>query len=320
MPVRLPPLPVRPATSADEAAIIELLRISLGEESTDKNEAFWRWKHVDNPFGASPVLIAEDAGRIAGVRAFMPWEWKSADRTYRALRAVDTATHPDYRGRGIFKMLTMELIERCREEGYDFIFNTPNEQSRPGYLKMGWQSLGKVPLQLAPVAPFELVKTLLVSPPPPLELPTSTFSSLADPNAFLWLKEAYSDSGWTTPRSKEFLLWRYANCPARTYFLAADPDSYLIIYYARRQRVGNELRIVEYLVRPGREAAAKASLGNLRRQLRPTVMTAAPSSRLPFYFLPPRKLGLILTYRALNLGSPVALTDWHYSLGDLELF
>ena len=32
----------------------------------------------------------------------------------------------------------------CAREGVDFVFNTPNDQSRPGYLKMGWQLVGKL--------------------------------------------------------------------------------------------------------------------------------------------------------------------------------
>ena len=320
MPDRLPPPPTRLATPDDEAAIVGLLRVSLGEESTDKNQAFWRWKHVDNPFGASPVLVAEDAGRIVGVRAFMQWRWREGTQTHRALRAVDTATHPDYRGRGIFKVLTLELVKRCQEAGYGFIFNTPNAQSRPGYLKMGWQSLGKVPLQLAPVSPLGLVRSFVAGPPAPLALGEPDFRPLADEKAFKWLSELPTPNTWITPPTLEFLQWRYADCPARTYQLAADPSAYLIIYYARQQRVGNELRIVEYLVRPGGEKAARAALDRLRKQFRPTVMTVAPAAALPFYFLPPRRLGLDLTFRPLNLASYIPLPRWHYSLGDLELF
>ncbi|MDH5380092.1 MAG: hypothetical protein OEW75_04520, partial [Cyclobacteriaceae bacterium] len=33
-----------------------------------------------------------------------------------------------------------------------FIFNTPNEKSRPGYLKMGWVDAGRLPVYFRPVA------------------------------------------------------------------------------------------------------------------------------------------------------------------------
>ncbi len=60
----------------------------------------------------------------------------------RAVRAVDTATHPDHQGRGIFSTLTPTRSRRCGSRA-DLVFNTPNEKSLPGYLKMGWQIVGQ---------------------------------------------------------------------------------------------------------------------------------------------------------------------------------
>ena len=61
---------------------------------------FFRWKHLENPFGRSFMLVAEADGRIVGLRAFMRWEFVAGDGAFRAVRAVDTATHPDYPGAG----------------------------------------------------------------------------------------------------------------------------------------------------------------------------------------------------------------------------
>ena len=47
----------------------------------------------------------EDSGKLVGVRAFMPWMWTKGGKTYQAIRAVDTATHPDYQGRGYASIL-----------------------------------------------------------------------------------------------------------------------------------------------------------------------------------------------------------------------
>ena len=66
------------------------------------------------------------------------------------MRAVDTATHPDYQGRGIFSRLTLHAIDELRADGVAFVFNTPNDQSRPGYLKMGWQPVARLPVLFRP--------------------------------------------------------------------------------------------------------------------------------------------------------------------------
>ncbi len=148
---------IRIATEQDTEAIVALLKLSLGDVSTIKSATYWRWKHIENPFGKSHVLIAEEDGIIVGIRAFMQWRWSNGSREFTALRAVDTATHPDYQGKGIFKKLTMELIDRRRAAGDDFIFNTPNDQSRPGYLKMGWQVVGRLPVALSIRRPVRMI-------------------------------------------------------------------------------------------------------------------------------------------------------------------
>ena len=123
---------VRPYRDADEQAVLGLLNDALGGGPAGTRPAeFFRWKHLENPFGRSFMLVAEADGRIVGLRAFMRWEFVAGDRRFRAVRAVDTATHPDHQGKGIFSRLTLEALDSLRDQA-DFVFNTPNEKSLPG--------------------------------------------------------------------------------------------------------------------------------------------------------------------------------------------
>ena len=123
---------VRPYRDADEQAVLGLLSDALGGGPAGTRPAeFFRWKHLENPFGRSFMLVAEADGRIVGLRAFMRWEFVAGDRRFRAVRAVDTATHPDHQGKGIFSRLTLEALDALRDQA-DFVFNTPNEKSLPG--------------------------------------------------------------------------------------------------------------------------------------------------------------------------------------------
>ena len=77
-------------------------------------------------------------------RTFLRWEFARSDDTrLRAVRAVDTATDPEFQGRGIFTRLTLHGVSELQEEGVAIIFNTPNAKSLPGYLKMGWKVIGR---------------------------------------------------------------------------------------------------------------------------------------------------------------------------------
>src|SRR5688572_28823803 len=147
---------IRGATQMDEPAIIELLKRSLGESLIPISEKFWNWKHNQNPFGSSYVLLAEENDQIIGVRAFMKWKWRWKGELYSAIRAVDTSTHPDHQGKGIFKKLTLHQLEICKQKGEHFVFNTPNNDSRPGYIKMGWVQQGKMPLKIKLLRPLNL--------------------------------------------------------------------------------------------------------------------------------------------------------------------
>jgi hypothetical protein len=114
--------------------MLELFSESL---KNTRGKAWFEWKHIRNPFGKSVGYIAEEDGVMLGVRLFMRWQIRCNDTVLKALRPVDTVTRPEARGRGIFTALTRRAIEDYRAQ-YDLIFNTPNHNSLPGYLKMGW--------------------------------------------------------------------------------------------------------------------------------------------------------------------------------------
>ena len=114
---------IRKSTEADIPAIVALLKKSLGETSSPKTVDYWVWKHINNPFGESMVLVSDNNGQLIGVRAMMRWCMQEGVDAQYCLRAVDTVTHPDYQGRGIFSILTQKIVARAHNEGIDFIFN-----------------------------------------------------------------------------------------------------------------------------------------------------------------------------------------------------
>jgi GNAT superfamily N-acetyltransferase len=147
---------IRQPKLEDKSKIIELLQVSLGEAKLKKTQEIWNFKHEKNPFGTSPVFVAEEGDTLIGVRVFMQWRWQLDNEVWVAYRAVDTATHPNYQGRGIFKTLTLKALDYIQEIGDCFVFNTPNDQSRPGYLKMGWKEVGKIKVAIIPTFLYAL--------------------------------------------------------------------------------------------------------------------------------------------------------------------
>jgi GNAT superfamily N-acetyltransferase len=341
--VRGDALRIRRATAADEGGLLELVRASLGEGTVPRTAAYWRWKHVDNPFGASPVLVAEDDGRIVGLRAFMRWTFHDGARPLPAVRAVDTATHPEYQGQGIFKRLTLQLRDEMEREGAAFVFNTPNAQSRPGYVKMGWSLVGRPTLWARAVRPARLLRALRGGGPggaeqeAPAVDAASVDAVLAEPGVHALVQAASRPTGriHTVPEPN-VLRWRYADVPGFRYAALRRGDGErgaMVVLRARQRGALRELRICDAVVGPTREARAnlRALVRQAPRVADADVVLAIASGRpslqgalLAAAFVPVPRAGPILTAYPLAAAAappdPRRLEQWAASIGDLELF
>lgn len=320
---------VRPYVSEDEQAVVDLLRTSLGEGPTGHRTLdFFRWKHEQNPFGPSYALVATHHDRVVGYRALMRWTFLSDGARVPAVRAVDTATHPDYQGRGIFRQLTMQALADLAGDAA-FVFNTPNDQSRPGYLKMGWQVVGRLPLQVRIRRPLRFVQGLRnISPGMgagafDVDLPSAA-SVLEDGHAVSALVADAPQGRLVTDRSLPYLRWRYGIAPLdyrgvviRRGGLVAG----IAIVRPRMRGSLRELTLCELLVPSEDDDARRRLLAAVARVAGDHVI--AHDGRLVHrdLFLSAPGVGITLTTRGIGDGSPPTdLSGWQLTLGDVELF
>ena len=54
-------------------------------------------------------------------------------------QSADTMTHENHRNRGLFIQLALKTYELAKENKIKFIFGFPNQNSYPGFVKLGWQ-------------------------------------------------------------------------------------------------------------------------------------------------------------------------------------
>ncbi len=307
---------VRLAKDEDVPEIVDLLKLTLGERLMPKSEQFWRWKHVENPFGASQVLLATHREAIVGVRAFMRWEWSAGGQVYKAVRAVDTATHPDYQGKGIFRKLTLALVDQCRADGDGFVFNTPNTKSKQGYLKMGWESTGRCRVRVRLFPRFRRkhdtdltaysVENVLNH-----ELNTRPFVS--------------GDVCTRTNYLPGYVNWRYAKNPNVKYYAVTDhpaTGSMLAFFRIKPHAFGSELRLCDVFrgkqfdARQFRELLLLAA-----RRFGATFITFAGVEDLFPFFNLELGIGPEVTILPMNVEPGIlSQKSWKPSLGDLEVF
>ncbi len=324
--VRAEDLEIRPAVPADDGAVVPMLRAVLGKVDDPHYDAFLHWKHRENPFGASPAWVARHRGRVVGYRTFLRWRFQDHEtgRELLAVRAVDTVTDPDYQGLGIFRTLTLRGVAELTLEGVGIVFNTPNDQSRPGYLKMGWSVARRLPVAVLPSGPRS-VRAMLTSRVPAALWSLETESgldardALGDDAVCRGMLDHAPRDGCHTDRTPEYLRWRTSFAPLRYRLLLAspsDPAEGGVVFRLRQRGAAVEAAVVEQFVPDWRTGARL-----VRRLLHETGadyaigLRTGPSAGL----VPLPRQGPLLTTRPLA-GAVPSPSAWALTLGDVELF
>jgi len=268
------PYAIRPYDGNDESAVLGLLHQALGgERAFDRTNAFWHWKHFQNPFGASLLMVAENE-ELLGLRAFMRWQFLVDGVSLHAVRAVDTATHPGYRRHGVFATLTRLTVEQAQREGVDLVFNTPNVRSLPGYLKLGWAYLGRPRLLVRILRPVRVSQVLLglaaedrEALPVPNAPAVPAASLLSRPELFRSLLRENDRlcTGIRTLRDAAFLHWRYAGLPSLRYYVCArgEPLAAAAIFRLNRRRGLREIMLCDLLLNDAGTVTVSRVIGDL---------------------------------------------------------
>jgi predicted N-acetyltransferase YhbS len=333
---------VRPFEERDVPHVVRLLDAALGPAPGGADRrALVEWKHLRNPFGPSIALVAVLDGEIVGFRAFMRWTLLGpGGEEVAAARAVDTATSPAVRRRGIFSRLTREGLGVLADEGVRVVFNTPNARSRPGYLAMGWRVVTRWPVWIRARRPLALAGAAarrdLASGPavaPPRGAPLTPVREVpAERAAGLAARMRPPGASLRTLRSPEYLRWRYADAPVPYHALVAEegPRTALAIVRLRARGRLREAVVCEALCERGAEdllaralrsvpraggadhaVAHAAEAGDVRAALR-----RAGYRRVPV-------VGVTFTARrvvGVEGPDPYDPASWALALGDLELF
>jgi GNAT superfamily N-acetyltransferase len=318
-------LVVRPARAEDRRDILALFERALGWVNDARHEALFAWKHERNVFGPSPAWIAWEGDHVAGFRTFLRWEFERGGKAIHAVRAVDTATDPKYQRRGVFRLLTRHALEQLRTDGTSFVFNTPNDQSRPGYVSMGWQVAGRIPLAARPAGLGGIFR--MAGARAPAELWSAESPAGEPAAAVLEDDKAISELIGSQPRpramatrhSVEYLRWRYGFSPLsyRAVVMRGDVSAGIALFRVRKRGSAREAALCEVLVPGGDRAGEQRVVREVARTAGADYLLRAAGARDGCLPLPGQ--GPVLTWRPLR-ESPPGRRDWRLTLGDLELF
>ena len=95
-------------------------------------ESYYQAKFEDNVYGPSLLCIAYLDGQPVGADVM----WRNDLEKVKAYQTVDTCVLEQFRGKGLFKKMTRWELDLLGKD--TLVYGFPNENSYPGYVKMGW--------------------------------------------------------------------------------------------------------------------------------------------------------------------------------------
>lgn len=114
------------------AAYVDLFKNSYGANSKF-NVDYMDWLYAKNPAG--PIMgfdyVDDDKGIVAHY-ACIPAPIAIHGERKKAVLALNTATHPDFQGQGLFTKLASLAFAGAGDAGYEYAYGVPNAAATPG--------------------------------------------------------------------------------------------------------------------------------------------------------------------------------------------
>lgn len=120
---------------------------SIFQKSFDQtyNKDIFNWKYLNVNSSESIFQEIIVNNKPIGYRGL--WKVKNYPIFFQC---IDTCIHPDFQGKGIFKLSNQNLVSEIGA-----FYNYPNQKSKPGYIKSGWQEISKMNIYLNKLENFE---------------------------------------------------------------------------------------------------------------------------------------------------------------------
>lgn len=243
---------VEPASAVRNEAI-NVLSDAFGKKHT---AAVWKWKHEDNPYGQSKVVLAIKNHQVIGVRPMMLFPLIYQNQVVPAVQFVDSAVVASERGKGIFQMICRRALAELDQT---LVFHTPNPMSYPAYLKMGWRPVGGMirswhPLRFSALLKYLIKKYLFLSIPRAGDV----FESLKSHSAvsefipigaedLIAASENSMEDQIIPQKSREWLAWRTATPDGTRFFYFSYEQKVIIIFFIMKVMGFDCVRVLDVL-------------------------------------------------------------------------
>jgi GNAT superfamily N-acetyltransferase len=118
--------------------------------ATHLDAAYLNWLYNLNPCGGVVGIDAFAGDSLAAHYACVPVDAWHEGQPVRALLSLNTATHPEHQGKGLFTRLAEMTYDAGHAAGATVVFGVANANSTPGFVrKLGFQLVSPLDARLA---------------------------------------------------------------------------------------------------------------------------------------------------------------------------
>ena len=130
----------------DDEALREsqsLLQLVFREHAEKFSFEYLKWQYAENPVGPIVGFNAYFGDVLAAHYVTMPIYMNIGGKKTLGVLSLNTATHPDHRGKRLFTILAERTYQYATENGYKFVIGVANAKSTPGFIKhLGFKLIG----------------------------------------------------------------------------------------------------------------------------------------------------------------------------------
>lgn len=122
----------------DDAALLEtlqLMQLAFVGHAEKFSMEYLKWQYADNPVGPIVGFNAYQGDVLAAHYVTMPIYMNIEGKKTLGVLSLNTATHPEHRGKRLFTILAERTYQYATENGFKFVIGVANAQSTHGFLK-----------------------------------------------------------------------------------------------------------------------------------------------------------------------------------------
>ena len=182
-------------------------------------------RYLQNPIDDLCMFVALENNKIVANYSVSPAYLQTGDKQIKCALSLNTMTHPDFTGKGLFVQLALNLYDELKQRGYGMVYGFPNYISNRTFCtKLGWKDIYEIPT-------LELVVEKEFPYNPSVIIPCTSFDV-----------PQLATNRLTVAKTEAYFNWRYKNKPYTEYHLLKTTRGGWMVY----KHYQNMVNIVEF--------------------------------------------------------------------------